>query len=188
MINYPLPVLGFCAYSGTGKTTLLKQLIPLLNAENIRVAVIKHAHHNFDVDYPQKDSCELRRAGASKMMIISKKRVAMIEEFDPTVQEPTLQQSLDLLDPSNLDLVLVEGFKKEQFPKIELFRAKVNKPLIFPSDPNIIAFSSDEAMPNITKLRQLDFIDLNEPNQFIQFIKNYVQQYVSPNEKLQCLN
>lgn len=180
MIDYPLPVLGFCAFSGTGKTTLLEQLIPLLVAENIRVALIKHAHHNFEIDHPNKDSYKLYHAGASKMLIIAKKRVAIIERFEPNRDEPTLQESVDLLNPNNLDLVLVEGFKTEHFPKIELHRSALNKPLMFPNDPDIIAFSSDKALLDMPKLNKITPIALNEPTQFINFIKRYIASWVQP--------
>lgn len=179
MIDYPIPVLGFCAFSGTGKTTLLKQLIPLLVAEKISVSVIKHAHHSFEIDYPQKDSYELRHAGACKTLIISKNRVAKIEEFKQRDDEPTLQEALDRLDPSNLDIVFVEGFKAEIFPKIELYRPQLNKPIQYPNDPNIIAFASDESMPHITQNNNLTFIDLNQPTQFVDFIISFINSSLS---------
>ena len=121
------PILGFTAYSGTGKTTLLEQLIPLLRERNVRVAVLKHAHHNFDIDKPGKDSYRLRKAGADQMLIASDQRWAMMRETsEPTSFEILLEQ----FDHDVLDLIIVEGFKGEKIPKIELHRASLGHELI----------------------------------------------------------
>ena len=114
----PIPVLGFCAYSGTGKTTLLKQLIPELNQRGIRLAVIKHAHHNFDVDIPGKDSFEMRKAGARQVLVASHVRWALMTE-DPVENDPQLQHLLRQIEADKVDMVLVEGFKKLALPKIK---------------------------------------------------------------------
>ena len=101
-MNYPLPVIGFSAYSGTGKTTLLKNLLPLLSERGYRIGMIKHAHHNFDIDHPGKDSYELRHAGATKMLIISRHRLALMHEFPEQNPEPVLEQALSALDPARV--------------------------------------------------------------------------------------
>lgn len=161
-----VPILGFAAYSGVGKTTLLSQIIPLFKDNGIRVGLIKHGHHNFDVDVPGKDSYRLRQAGASPVMIVSKYRRAIITEMT-SEQEPRLDDQLRLFDQSELDLILVEGFKSEKFPKIELHRAGLNHPLLYPSDSNIIAIASDCILDIPTTLVQLD---INQPEQVAAFI------------------
>ncbi len=137
-----IPILGFAAFSGTGKTTLLTQIIPILKHHGLRIGLIKHSHHNFQIDQPGKDSFRLREAGASPVMLISTHRRAIITEITPA-QEPRLDDQLQLFDQSELDLILVEGFKAEQFPKIELHRPSLNKPLLYPNDPDIMAIASD---------------------------------------------
>mgnify|MGYP001823277436 FL=1 len=142
-IDYPLPLVGFAAFSGTGKTTLLLKLLPLLKASGLRIAVVKHAHHSFDMDYPGKDSYRLRVAGADEMLVAARCRIGWIRECRDERPEPSLREALEILDPSRLDLVLVEGFKAEAFPKIELHRPALGKPLLFPEDRNIIAIATD---------------------------------------------
>ncbi|MCG5526214.1 molybdopterin-guanine dinucleotide biosynthesis protein MobB [Ectothiorhodospira haloalkaliphila] len=137
------PMLGFAAWSGTGKTTLLVRLIPLLRATGMRIAMIKHAHHSFDVDKPGKDSHALRKAGAEQMLIASSQRFALMVE-NPEPREPVLWELVGHLDASRVDLILVEGFKSECFPKLELFRPSLGKPPRYPEDPNIIAVATDE--------------------------------------------
>ena len=122
------PILGFSAWSGTGKTTLLRQLIPALKARGLRVSVIKHAHHHFDLDFPGKDSYELRKAGAAQTVICTTTRMATITEFDRPEDEPDLWHIVESLD-QRVDLILIEGYKDLRFPKIELHRAAVGKPL-----------------------------------------------------------
>lgn len=151
-----LPLLGFAAWSGTGKTTLLEQLIPILVSRGLRLGVLKHAHHDFDIDQPGKDSHRLRKAGASQMMVASRRRHARIIETD--LAEADFHQLLASFDQTELDLLLVEGFKHEHFPKIELHRAALGKPLLFPDDDDIIALASDTLQE--TTLPQLDINDL----------------------------
>jgi molybdopterin-guanine dinucleotide biosynthesis protein MobB len=122
-----IPILGFSAWSGTGKTTLLRRLIPALKARGLRVSVIKHAHHHFDLDFPGKDSYELRKAGADQTVICTTTRMAMITEFEHPGEEPDLQQIIASLDTSRVDMILVEGYKDIHFPKIELHRAEHNR-------------------------------------------------------------
>ena len=165
-------ILGFAAWSGTGKTTLLKQLIPALKEQGIRVGVVKHAHHRFDVDHPGKDSYEIRKAGADQMLICSGKRWALMVEQDQG-DRPSLMHMINRMDHSLLDLVLVEGFKLEAFPKIELYRKAVGKPLMYQDDENIIAFASDEPQQLERDITQLD---LNNIQQLSDFIKQYIKE------------
>ncbi len=174
MIEYPLPLIGFCAFSGTGKTTLLTRLLPLLKLRGLRVGVVKHAHHMFDIDYPGKDSYELRLAGASQMLVASRKRMAWVKELQENRPEPVLEEALLALETSNLDLVLVEGFKQAAIPKIELYRASLAKPLMHPSVPNIIAIASDA--PLTDKTIQLPQLNLNQPGEIAEFIIETILQ------------
>lgn len=163
-----IPLLGFAAWSGTGKTTLLKQLLPRLTQRGIRVGCIKHAHHEFDVDIPGKDSYELRHAGARQMLIASDKRWALMTENDVS-ETPHLQQLIAKLDHDQLDLILVEGFKAEKFPKIELYRSSLGKPFQFPQDDSIIAIATDspEAVPEPFKLPMLDINNIDMIEAFV---------------------
>jgi molybdopterin-guanine dinucleotide biosynthesis protein B len=163
-----IPMLGFAAFSGTGKTTLLTQTIPILKCYGLRIGLIKHSHHNFQIDQPGKDSFRLREAGASPVMLVSTHRRAIITEITPE-REPRLDEELKLFDQSELDLILVEGFKAEQFPKIELHRPSLNKPLLYPNDPNIIAIASDCALETPDYMIQLD---INQPEMIANFILN----------------
>ena len=162
-----LPVIGFCAYSGTGKTTLLTSLLPLMKKRGIRVGIIKHAHHNFDTDQPGKDSYELRKSGAKQMLTSSSRRWALITELFGEETEATLDELLTYLHHPSLDLILVEGFKRESFEKIELHRPKLGKPPMYPQDKNIIAFATDAAAPAGIRIPVLD---LNSPEQICNFI------------------
>ena len=161
-MSAPGPLLGFVAWSGTGKTTLLEQLIPLLVDRGLRIGVLKHAHHDFDIDQPGKDSHRLRKAGASQMMVASRRRHARMIETE--LAEADFRELLASFDQTSLDLLLVEGFKHEHFPKIELHRAEIGKPLLFPEDSDIIALASDQPQQSgeqqQTSLPRLDINDL----------------------------
>ena len=133
-------VIGFAGYSGSGKTTLLEQLVPELVRRGLRVSVVKHAHHSFDIDQPGKDSYRHRMAGAQEVLVSSRARWALMSELR-ALPELTLREILAKLGPC--DLVLVEGFKREPIPKIEVHRAANGKEWIFPSDSTIIAVASD---------------------------------------------
>ena len=161
------PMVGFCAWSGTGKTTLLTRLLPLLTAHGLKVAVVKHAHHTFDIDYPDKDSYKIRKAGASQTLIASRKRMALITEFEEGRDEPSLDEALSGLDMEAIDIILVEGFKHENYPKIELHRPDMNRPLLFPDDSNILAVASDAP---VHENKQLPKLNLNNPEQIVRFI------------------
>ena len=166
MKNAQIPILGFAAFSGTGKTTLLIQLIPLLKDKGLRVALIKHSHHNFEIDKPGKDSYRLREAGATPVMLVSSHRRAIITEFDSPI-EPKLDDQLKEINQSELDLILVEGFKSESFPKIELHRPSLGKPLIYPNDSNIIAIATDCSSIIANSPKPLD---INNPRLIADFI------------------
>jgi len=135
-----MKVFGFAGFSGSGKTTLIERLIPRLIAEGLRVSLIKHTHHNFDLDQSGKDSYRLRSAGAKEVFLVSNQRWVLMHELrgDP---EPTLEEQLAHMSPC--DLVLVEGFKYTPIPKIEIHRTANNKPLIYPEHPNVVALASD---------------------------------------------
>lgn len=164
--KYP-PLLGFCAYSGTGKTTLLTKLIPILSEKGLKIGIVKHAHHHFDIDQPGKDSYELRKAGANEIMVSSSKRWALVHEFPEKKREPKLEDLLQHLSLEELDLVLVEGFKHEPHAKIELNRPSLEKPFLFPNDSSIIAIAMDQIPSNEIKLPVLDLNNGNEISDFI---------------------
>ncbi|QFU20528.1 bifunctional molybdopterin-guanine dinucleotide biosynthesis adaptor protein MobB/molybdopterin molybdotransferase MoeA [Shewanella eurypsychrophilus] len=168
-----IPVLGFCAYSGTGKTTLLKKLIPELNSRGVRLAVIKHAHHDFDVDIPGKDSYEMRKAGARQMLVASHVRWALMTE-DEVEGDPKLPHLLQQIEQDKVDIVLVEGFKKLELPKIELHRAAHGKPFIHTQDDNIQAIACCEDTQVPSDLRRLD---INNVGQIADFVIEYTNQY-----------
>ena len=169
-MSYPKPVLGFAAFSGTGKTTLLEKLIPRLTAQGLRIAMVKHAHHDFDVDKPGKDSYRLRQAGAQQMLIASSRRQALMTE-NTTVQEPRLDELIRRLDLDATDLVLVEGFKHVPFPRIELHRKALGKTLLYPEDPGIIAVASD----HLTDTGKLPALDINDTDSVADFILKWLQ-------------
>jgi len=166
MIRALCPVLGFAAWSGTGKTTLLVQLLPRLRERGLRVGMLKHAHHSFEVDQPGKDSYELRKAGASPMLVASSRRWALMADLEQE-REPVLQEMLDRLDQLQLDVILVEGFKHEAFPKIELHRPAVGKGLLFPEDANVIAIATDAPLAQIAPLPVLDLNDVEAIADFV---------------------
>lgn len=167
----PRPLLGFYAASGTGKTTLLTALIPLLGARGLRVAVVKHTHHRFDLDQPGKDSYRLRSAGADQVLLASRERMALLREFRDGRPEPRLAELVACLDLATVDLVLVEGFKHEPFAKIELHRPALGRPLLHPDDPHVIALATDGP---VTLARPLPVLDLNQPEQIARFIGDWM--------------
>ena len=162
-----IPILGFSAYSGTGKTTLLRQIIPQLKQRGLRVSVIKHAHHDFDLDFPGKDSYELRKSGADQTVICTMTRMAMITEFSHPKEEPELQQLIESLDSSRADIVLVEGYKDIHFPKIELHRTALGKPYLYPHDDSVIAIACDAQPPDTASIPVLDINDIDAIARFI---------------------
>ncbi len=171
-LQFEIPIVGFAAFSGTGKTTMLERLLPILSRSGVRSGIIKHAHHQFDIDTPGKDSYRLRKAGAMQTMIASGQRWALMTEH-PVATDPWLQDLLPHLDTRHLDLILVEGFKQAPIAKIELHRPDLGHPLLFPGDQHIVAVASDAPLENPTHLPQLD---LNQPEQIANFILvNYLE-------------
>ena len=159
-------IFGFAGWSGSGKTTLIEQLIPRLVSRGLRVSLIKHAHHNFDVDQPGKDSFRHRYAGCSEVLITSAARWALMHELRGA-EELRLPDALARLSPC--DLALVEGYKRFAIPKLEVYRAEVGEALIHPYDSNIVAIASDAKVN--TKLPQFD---LNAPEQIAAFVLKQV--------------
>ncbi|WP_439373607.1 molybdopterin-guanine dinucleotide biosynthesis protein B [Bradyrhizobium sp. PMVTL-01] len=150
-----MKVIGLAGWSGAGKTTLLTRLIPHFNAQGLRVSVIKHAHHQFDVDVPGKDSWRHREAGAAEVLVASSNRWALMHELRGAA-EPRLPELLSKL--SAVDLVVVEGFKREPHRKIEVHRAANGKPLLFPDDPGIAGIATDSAIETRLPTVHLDDI------------------------------
>ena len=165
-MNQTPPYIGFAGFSGSGKTTLIKNLVQIFAAQNKRVAVIKHAHHDFQIDRQGKDSYEYRHAGAQEVLISSSKLYAHILKHD---DEPNLQVLLDRV--LSADLILVEGFKAEPFAKIEIHRPELAHPLLAENDKYIIAIASPNA--EITANREIAKLDLNQPTEIAKFILDY---------------
>ena len=161
-------MIGFAAYSGTGKTTLLKKVIPELKSHGLGIAVIKHAHHSFEIDHEGKDSYELRKAGADQLLIGSKERWALIVE-NPE-EDLSLENYIQNLNLDKTDLVLVEGFKPEKIAKIELYRPSLNNEPFFLTDDSIIAVATDDTPQYKT---DLPLLDLNNSKQISNFIIDY---------------
>ncbi len=160
-----MTVIGFAGWSGSGKTSLIEQVIALLGARGLAVSLIKHAHHTFDIDHEGKDSWRHRNAGCREVLVSSGRRWSLMRELRG---EPELPLEVLLGKLSDCDLVLVEGFKHAPIPKIEVFRAEVGEPLLFPDDPDIVALATDA--PIETSLPRLD---LNEPRQVADFIVDF---------------
>lgn len=157
-----MKVFGFAGYSGSGKTTLIEQIIPRLVMEGLRVSVIKHAHHDFDIDRAGKDSYRHREAGATEVMLTAGNRWVLMHELRGQ-PEPDLPQQLAHLSPC--DLVLVEGFKRQPIPKLEIHRKAAGTPLIFPGDPTVVALATD--VPLDTRLPQFGLEDYDDMAAFI---------------------
>src|SRR5690242_6873891 len=155
-ISGGMRIIGLAGWSGSGKTTLITKVLPRLIARGTRVSTVKHAHHGFDLDQPGKDSFMHRVAGATEVAISSSRRFAILHELreEPEWDLPDLLQKL-----APVDLVLVEGFKRDAFPKLEIYRAANGKPLIQPDDPHIVAIASDTALPQ-AKVPVIDLDDI----------------------------
>lgn len=167
-----VPLLAIAAWSGTGKTTLLKRLIPLLNERGIRPGLIKHTHHDMDVDKPGKDSYELRKAGAAQTIVANRKRWALMTET-PEEKELDLRGLASRMDASSLDLVLVEGFKHESVAKILLYRDGLShKPEELEIDEHVIAVASDTALNDVT----IPVLELNAPAKIADFIAKWLRK------------
>jgi molybdopterin-guanine dinucleotide biosynthesis protein MobB len=149
-------IIGLAGWSGSGKTTLITKLLPRLIARGQRVSTLKHAHHGFDLDQPGKDSFMHRQAGATEVVVSSAKRFALLHELREEAEWdlPSLLSKF-----TAVDLVLVEGFKRDAFPKLEIHRAENGKPLIHPADPHIVAIAADTPLPQ-AKIPVIDLDDI----------------------------
>jgi molybdopterin-guanine dinucleotide biosynthesis adapter protein len=157
-----MKTIAIAGYSGSGKTTLIERVIPCLVMEGFKVSLIKHAHHEFDVDQRGKDSWRHREAGASEVLVSSSNRWVLMHELRG-VNEPTLDEQLKHLSPC--DVVIVEGWKHHPIPKIEVHRKLADRPLLFPNDTNVVAVATDESLAT-----QLPQFDLNDAEGVAQFI------------------
>src|SRR5712692_2991990 len=155
-------IFGLAGWSGSGKTTLLMAIIPELVARGLAVSTIKHAHHEFDIDRPGKDSWRHRQAGASEVMVASARRWAIMHELRGA-PEPALEELVAHMSP--VDLLLVEGFKRHPHPKIEVHRPSLGKPLLYPDDPHVVAIASDEPLA-----APLPLLPLDDPSAVAGFI------------------
>ena len=159
-----IPIIGFAANSGTGKTTLIEELISIFKDLDIRVGVIKHSHHSFSIDKPGKDSYRFRQAGADQVLVGGPGQWALMVD---TQEELSLDDYLQTLDVNMLDIVLVEGFKHLAFPKIEIYRPSLGQALLSNNDESIIAIATDDAS---SIDRDLSILDLNDAKQIADFI------------------
>jgi molybdopterin-guanine dinucleotide biosynthesis protein B len=161
-----MKVMGFAGWSGSGKTTLVEQVIGVLTARGFDVSLVKHAHHSFDIDHAGKDSWRHRQAGCREVMVSSGQRWSLTRELRGDA-EATLDDLLAKLGPC--DVVLVEGFKRADIPKIEVYRAGVTEPLLFPEDGRIVAVATDTGVPTA-----LPKLDINDPEAVANFIVAYL--------------
>ena len=157
-----MKIFGFAGWSGSGKTTLIEKLIPLFVKRGLRVSLIKHAHHTFDVDHPGKDSYRHRHAGAAEILVTSSRRWVLMHELRGA-HEPPFEEQVKRISPC--DLLLVEGFKFAPIPKLEVWRAETGEPLLHPNDPHIVALASDAKVET-----RLPLLDLNDVEGIAQFI------------------
>ena len=166
-------IIGLAGWSGSGKTTLITKAIPRLIARGVGVSTLKHAHHGFDLDQPGKDSFFHRTAGATEVVISSAKRFAILHELrgEPEWDLPDLVAKI-----SPVDLVLVEGYKRDPFPKVEVHRAATGKPLIYREDPHVAAIAADIALPDV----KLPVVDLDD----IEAIADLLLKYAVPIEQM----
>ena len=170
--EFPIPLLGFAAFSGTGKTTLLEKIIPKLVEKGLRIALIKHSHHDIEMDKPGKDSYRLRQAGASQVVLAGTHRSVCFHEYDK-VHDSQLIEQLALLNTRSLDLVLVEGYRDEAFPKIEIHRCVLKKPFLHLTDVNIIALVCDQHID----AQGLPFFNLSALDALVEFILQRVTNH-----------
>jgi molybdopterin-guanine dinucleotide biosynthesis protein B len=162
-----MKIFGFAGWSGSGKTTLIEKLIPRFVGAGLRVSLIKHAHHTFDVDQPGKDSYRHRHAGASEVLVTSSRRWVLMHELRGA-HEPSFEEQIARLSPC--DLVLVEGFKHAPIPKLEVWRAEPGEALLHPNDPHIVAVASDARVET-----RLPLLDLNDDAAVARFVLAYLK-------------
>lgn len=168
--NAPCPVIGFVGESGSGKTTLLSQVIRLLKQQGLKVTAIKHSHHRFDIDQPGKDSHTLRQSGANQVLVASNKRWALMVENEETQAEPRLDDLLSHIQPGTADVILVEGFKHEAFPKLVVFRQGAAGSPAPSLDSDTLGVISDIPLDLPADMVKLD---LNNPQQVADFIHRH---------------
>lgn len=166
-MNALIPVLGFIGPSGTGKTTLLSKLIPLLKSRGLRAGVIKHSHHDIDIDKPGKDTYIFRQAGAKQTLLATKQGWALMGNNETQDNEANLDELIQRFDQTQLDLILVEGFKHATFQKIELYRSEKKHQPLFLSDTNVIAIASDT---HIEEAKNIDVLNLNDIDEIFRYI------------------
>ena len=157
-----MKIFGFAGWSGSGKTTLIEKLMPRFVGAGLRVSLIKHAHHTFDVDQPGKDSYRHRHAGAAEILVTSSRRWVLMHELRGA-HEPSFEEQVKRFSPC--DLLLVEGFKFAPIPKLEVWRAETGEPLLHPNDPHIVAVAADREVQT-----RLALLDLNDDRGIAQFI------------------
>ena len=162
-----MKTIGFAGWSGSGKTTLIEKLIPRLTSRGLRVSLIKHAHHTFDVDHPGKDSYRHRQAGASEVLVTSSRRWVLMHELRGD-QEPKFEDQLKHLSPC--DLLIVEGFKYAAIPKIEVWRAETGEPLLHPNDPHMVAVATDARIQS-----RLPVLDLKNVDAITSFVVSHLK-------------
>ena len=162
-----MKIFGFAGWSGSGKTTLIEKLIPRFVGAGLRVSLIKHAHHTFDVDQPGKDSYRHRHAGAAEILITSSRRWVLMHELRGA-HEPSFEEQVKRISPC--DLLLVEGFKFAPIPKLEVWRAATGEPLLHPNDPHIVAVASDGEVQT-----RLPLLDLNHDGAIAAFITAHLE-------------
>ena len=158
---------GFAGWSGSGKTTLIEKLIPRFTGIGLRVSLIKHAHHTFDVDHPGKDSYRHRHAGASEVLVTSSRRWVLMHELRGA-QEPSFDEQIRHVSPC--DLLIVEGFKFAAIPKLEVWRALTGEALLHPNDPHIVAVASDAKIET-----RVPLLDLNAHEEIATFILSHLK-------------
>ena len=161
-----MKTIGFAGWSGSGKTTLIEKLIPRFVAKGLKVSLIKHAHHTFDVDQEGKDSYRHRHAGATEVLVTSSRRWVLMHELRGE-REPTFEEQVRHFSPC--DLLIVEGFKFARIPKVEVWRAQTGEPLLHPKDPDIVAVATDSRVETA-----LPVLDLNDPDAIAAFVLKQV--------------
>jgi molybdopterin-guanine dinucleotide biosynthesis protein B len=169
-----MKVIGFAGYSGSGKTTLVERLIPAMRLRGLRVSVVKHAHHQFDVDHPGKDTWRHREAGAFEIVVASSKRLVMMREFEQPATLSVHHLLAELYE--GVDWVLVEGFKQSDLHKIEVWRASSCQPVRYPDDDFIVSIATDspDQLPQPTNL---DVLDLNNPDALVDWLLRYADRF-----------
>ncbi len=177
-------VIGLAGWSGAGKTTLIIKLIPALLARGLSVSTLKHAHHNFDIDQPGKDSFRHREAGAHEVLIASSNRFALMHELRGA-PEPSLAELISKLEP--VDLLLIEGFRQEPHAKLEVHRAANGKPFLFPDDPNIKALASDAPVAERLFRQQLPYANLDDVDTIVDLILKFAAPVVETLRQLSAI-